>query len=210
MMRALRMQREHSLASMTDKLERPKFLSSFFSAMAERAERKTIFQGILVPIVAAIVGAATAYWLPADFWLEKNMGVATSVYVGILTLNGLILAISWSAFSRIYETISAPKFSAFLQRNELLNKYLVTLTFIHGLQLFSIIVSASGLVILLMDISYLFIDRSIFGLIVFGSIFAIQQATSAVAIMNDLVWQKATFDEHEENSRKSKVVPIGG
>jgi hypothetical protein len=194
---------------MTEELERPKFLPSFFSAMAERAENKTIWRMLLAPIIAAAISAGVSYYMPAAFWLDDNSGVAATVYTGILTLNGLILALSWSAFSRIYESISAPKFCSFLRRNNLLNKYVVTISFIHGLQLLSIVASASGLIALLVEIPYLIVDRILFGVMGFASIYAIQQAASAVAIMNDLLWQKSIFDEHNEAANNPKVVPMG-
>jgi hypothetical protein len=194
---------------MTEKLERPQFLPSFFSAMAERAESKTIWRMFVVPVIAAAVSAGSAYYVPAVFWSDGKWDVAATVYTGILTLNGLILALSWSAFSRIYESISAPKFCSFLRRNGLLNKYIVTISFIHGLQLLAVIASGVGLVILLISIPYLIVDRILFGMMMFSSVYAIQQAASAVAIMNDLLWQKSIFDEHQETANNPKILPMG-
>ncbi len=195
---------------MTEKLERPKFLSSFFAALSEKADDKKIWRMFVAPVFTASIGGTVAYYILADFWSDHNWGIATAVYTGILTLNGLILALSWSAFSRIYESISAPKFCSFLRRNKLLNKYIVTVSFIHGLQLFSIIATATGLVVLLINVEHLIIDRVLFGVMVFSSIYAIQRAASAVSIMNDLLWQKSIFDEHQESKDPDKVVSLGG
>lgn len=195
---------------MTERLERPGFLPSFFGAMAERAESKTLWRMFVVPSLAAAAAAGVACFVPAAFWADARLDVATTVYTGILTFNGLILALSWSAFSRIHEMIGAPKFCAFLRRNGLLNKYIVTVSFIHGLQLFAVVASAVGLIALLLSVPYLIIDRILFGVMTFGSIWAVQQASTAVGIMHDLLWQKALFDEHNERNGSPNVVPMGG
>lgn len=195
---------------MTESLERPKFLPSYFAALSERAQGGTLWRMFIVPALAISASVGVAYLIPTTFWLNVNLEVSTTVYTGILTVNGLILALSWSAFSRIYESISAPKFCAFLRNNNLLNKYIITVSSIHGLQLLAVIASAIGLVSVLIDIAYIIVDQILFGIMIFFSIYAVQQAVSAVAIMNDLLWQKAIFDEHREGNGGSTVVQMGG
>lgn len=195
---------------MTENLERPKFLPSFFAALSERAEKRTILRGLIAPGIMVAISAGVSYFVPDKFWADAKWDVATAVYTGVLTLNGLILALSWSAFSRIYESISATKFCSFLRKNDLLNKYIVSISFIHGLQLLAVVLSAVGLVSVLIDVKYLILDRLFFSAMLFGSIYAIYQAASAVSIMNDLLWQKSIFDEHMENLGNPNVVPMGG
>ena len=117
---------------MTDKFGRPDFLASFFSALAERAEAGSLWKMLAVPVIAGAISGAAAYYMPAEFWSDQRWDVSATVYTGVLTVNGLILALSWSAFSRIYESISAPKFSAFLRKHGLLNKCIVTVSLITG------------------------------------------------------------------------------
>lgn len=191
---------------MTEAIERPKFLRSFFEALADRADHKTLLRGFAVPASVAIIAAAAAYALPSAFWADENWSVATTVYTGLLTFNGLILALSWSAFSKIYEIVSAPKFASFLRRNKLLGKYIVTVTFIHGLQLLAVVASAVGLFVVLVDVIWPWLDRAILGVMLFFSIYAIQQAAASVTIMHDLVWYKAAFDEHHEAGGGDNVV----
>jgi len=195
---------------MTKKFERPDFLPSFLSALAEMAQQKKLWHIVVTPIVAGALGAGAAYLMPASFWSDDNLGVSATVYTGLLTLNGLILALSLSAFSRIYESISAQMFCAFLRRAQLLNKYIVTMSSVQFLQLFAVIMSATGLIVTLIELKYEIIDRIIFGLMIFASIYAIQKASSAISIMNDLLWQKSIFDEHAQNSGASTIVPLEG
>ncbi len=195
---------------MTDSLERPKYLTSFFAAMSERSDNGSLWRMFIWPVLCGGAGGCVAYFVPASFWSDSKWDVAATVYTGVLTLNGLILALSWSAFSRIYESISAPKFCSFLRRHGLLNKYIVTVSSIHGLQLVSILFSGAGLVVLLLDVPYLIVDRVILAFVIAFSVYAIQQASAAVGIMNDLLWQKSIFDESSESGPDPRVVPMNG
>lgn len=193
---------------MDDNLKRPKFLPSFFRALAKSAERRSWRS--IVPtwlVVALCVGAAASYLIPATFWNPNNLSVSTAVYVGLLTLNGLILALSWNAFSRIYEIISAPRFSAYLAKSDLLNGYIVFTGFVHVTQLAAVVVSAAGLLLLLIDRPAVIYDRIAFAAMVSASAYAIKMAAGAVTVMHDLLWQKAIFDEY--TSRGENVVPFG-
>jgi hypothetical protein len=195
---------------MTEQLTRPKFWPSFFSALAERAQSGTLWRVYFGVAVCALVGAGAAYLMPARLWLDEHWETSTTVYTAILTINGLILALSWSAFSKIFETISAPKFCSFLRRNNLLNKYIVTVSFVHALQIFAVVASAIGLALIVVDVGYIWVDRVVFGVMVFASVYAIAQATDAVGLMKDLIWQKSIFDEHMENSKSAKILPMSG
>ena len=65
-------------------LTRPKFLPSFFDALRVTAEQKglrSVFPiGILVSLV---VGGATAYFVPLEFWNNARWDVSTTVYSGL-------------------------------------------------------------------------------------------------------------------------------
>ena len=189
-----------------EKLERPKFLPSFLSALSKKAEEKTLWKFFIWPVVSFSIGGCVAYFMPAYLWSYDLLEVSVTVYAGLLTVNGLILALSWGAFSRIFQSISAPKFSSFLRRNDLLNNYIVTVSYVHGLQITAVLFSAVCLIFVLFQIEGGLYDRILFGLMISFSIYAIQQASNAVNIMYDLVWQKAIFDEHQEGDN---IVSIG-
>ena len=186
---------------MAETTERPKFLPSFFSALAERAEKKTLWRLIAALLITAGIGLAVALLMPDKFWIRRGGSIAATVFSVVLTLNGIIMALSWNAFSRIYESISAPAFGAFLRRHNLLNKYVVTVSYIHRWQLLAITVTAFALFFLFLEPGD-FWNRVFLGAVVFVSVNAIHQASSAVEIMNDLLWQRAIFDEYQKNSKE--------
>lgn len=186
---------------MTDSPERPKFWPSFYSALAKKAEKGEVWKFFVVPFVATTVAVAATYFIPNTFWSNEKQEVAVAFYTGILTVNGLILALSWSAFSRIHEIICEPAFCAFLRRNKLLNNYITNISFVHALQIAAILFSAIPLVVILIDVPYLMVDQLLFGLMVAISIVAVKEAANIVGVMNDLLWQKSYFDANYDPSK---------
>src|SRR5262245_3234100 len=131
---------------MADTLERPKFLPSYIKAIGQSAEKRG--WKALLPvwvILTGACGAAAAHFIPATFWMGDRLEMAAVVYIGILTLNGLILTLSWNAFSRIYESISAQGFASYLMNKNKMNGYIVFIDYVHIVQLFAILASAVGL-----------------------------------------------------------------
>src|SRR5579862_5535855 len=115
--------------------QRPKFLPSFLEAIKQESEL-TGWRAV-VPYVAvscAILCSAVALYLPKAFWSEPKQEIATIVYSGILTFDGLILALGWAAFSRIYDVLLRGEFGQYLMRNNLLNGYILHVTFMHIIQ----------------------------------------------------------------------------
>ena len=194
---------------MKNNLERPKFLPSYIKAIGQSAEKRgwlaVIPWGLLV---CAGVGVACAYVVPISFWDDVRLDVSTAVYLGLLMLNGLILALSWGAFSRIYESIGAAKFASYLMEKELLNDHIVYNDAVHIAQILAIVSSAAALVVLLVDLPRVIFDQIAFGIMICLSANAIKAAANAVTVMHDLIWQKAIFDKHMEDGEPGRVVNI--
>lgn len=181
--------------------DRPKFLTSFIEAVAEESKIRNwraIFPAAF--LLCAMLAAVVAYFIPAEFWSDQKRELAVSVLVGLLIFNGLILALGWSAFGRIYDVLLRDEFGEYLMRNGLLNDYILQITFMHIFQIGAVIVSAIGLVTLLLDNIPLVLSRIIFGMVVLFTMYAIKQAIDAVTAMNDLVWQSAFFEVNKPAS----------
>jgi hypothetical protein len=186
---------------------RPGFLASYFDAMKQRA-REHGWRAIIPywVIVGGAVGAALAYFQPEEEW--KNVEIIVPVYVGVVTINGLLLALSWSAFSRIHELIvSSAGFSTFLRRANLFNTYIFYIDYVHVAQLLALVISGGALLTCTIHSIPLLWARIIFAACVAATIYAIRYAVNAVTVMHDLVWQKSIFEEQEEEAVR-KVVKI--
>jgi hypothetical protein len=103
--------------------ERPDFIDSWLADLREDKKRYGLRK--LVPTVAicsVAIGTCVAYYLPVNkFW--NDWQVSTTFLAAILTINGLLLALSWASFAKIYEIASEPKFALFLRKGDLLTGY---------------------------------------------------------------------------------------
>ena len=120
--------------------QRPKFLRSFLDALGKEAEItgwRAVIPYALLPCVALAV--AVAYFMPATFWSTHDQEMAVVVYSGILTFNGLILTLGWSAFSRIYDVLLRGDFGKYVMRAGLLADYLLQITYMHIFQVAAVI-----------------------------------------------------------------------
>lgn len=111
--------------------------------MSQMTTRPTLLKGLLdswqltlahgrarelVPvwiIASAGLGAVAAWFLPAKFWNGEELDAVVGALGGLLTFNGIVLALCWSAFGKVYEIIGAGAFSAHLRKHNLLSHYLV-------------------------------------------------------------------------------------
>lgn len=188
---------------------RPKFLPSFFDVLSKRARKESFVS--LLPwwmVGAAGLGAAGAYFVRDEFWGWDKVDISTAVYAAVLTLNGLVLALSWNAFSKIYDYISSAKFAAFLRKHDLLHGYIVYVGFVHFFQVMAVVVSSIGLMTLLMDLHSLVVERIILATIIAVSVYALKMAIGAVHVMHDLIWQKSLFDAHDAETNTGNVVAM--
>jgi hypothetical protein len=94
-----------------------------------------------------------------------------------------------------------------LIRNDLLNSYILQITYMHIFQIGAVVVSAVGLVAVLLDEVPLLASRIVIGFALLFTMYAIKQAVDAVTAMNDLVWQSAFYESNLPVSG-SNVVPV--
>ena len=196
---------------METRYTRPSFLTSYFGAMKDRADSEG--WRALIPvwiIISASLGYLAAYVLPDDLWLkDTNWQTIIAIYAALITMNGLLLALSWSAFSRIHEVmVSSADFAVFLRQAKLFDKYLFYIDWIQGAQLVALIVSGAAMFSSIVNGMPLIGHRLALAMSVGSSIYAIRFAANAVTVMHDLVWQRAVFDEQEATER-AKIVTLG-
>src|SRR5438309_452645 len=82
-----------------------------------------------------VVGGLIAYRLPDELWGDKGRELGVVLMGAVLTFNGIVMALSWSAFAKIYEIIGAGAFCAHLRKHKLLNHYLTFVGWCQGAQL---------------------------------------------------------------------------
>jgi hypothetical protein len=189
---------------------RPKFLASYFDAMKDRA--RTEGWTAIIPVwavVGACAGVVAVIRLPRELWTEpQNWQVIIAIYAAMLTINGLLLALSWGAFARVHELlVSSAEFAVFLRRAKLFNGYLFYVDWVQATQLLALVVSAAAMFSSLVQLIPPLGHRIILAVTIASSVYAVRNAVNAVTVMHDLVWQRAIFEE-QELANKGKVVAI--
>lgn len=184
--------------------KRPKFFTAFCNSVGAAYERKGIKS--VVPwwlIVGVGVGGAAAWHMPATYWSDQKWDVATTVYTGFLAFDGLLLALGWGAFSKIYEILSQNWFAAFLRRNDLLNDHLFFIDAVHGMLVLSAVISGVALVTGLLPLP-IWTDQVVLACVIASSFWSLTKALSTMKVMNDLVWELA----HTEPDEKGHLRPV--
>ena len=192
-------------------VDRPKFLPSFLGALKEEVENEGFFALIPIYFLAFLgVSVCIALLLPDTFWQNDSWPVSTTVYSGILTFNGLVLTLGWTAFSRVHDIIISKKIGAYLLSTGLLNGYLIQVSFMHISQILAAIFSGLGLVSIILEFGPRWVDLVIFALCATFTMHGLKQAMGSIEMMNDLVWQASVYESSSDNGEKTALHAING
>lgn len=176
-------------------MERPGFLKSLLDSWQltlSHGQRSDLIPYWMILSIGS--GAWLVLELPASFWDGSKLDVAETVLSGLLTFNGIILALCWSAFGKIYEIVGAGAFCAHLRKHNLLNHYLHFVGWCHAAQVAAICSSAFALFALWLPLNVWAVKFAV-GLSLATSAYAVKQGISTSTAMQDLIWRKSAFDE---------------
>jgi hypothetical protein len=188
-------------------MPRPSFAASYAKAFAIAAKKRGWRAYLpLRQILSLTLGAAAAYFMPQVFWLDEKWEVSAAVMGGMLAFNGLLLAIGWSAFSKIHDIISEPEFSAFLKRYDILDIHMMFVDGTHFALAAGALASFAALIGVLLPLPLL-ADQILFAITVGTSVNSVTEAFRASEMMNDLIWDKA--HSNSERSGQSHLRPVG-
>jgi hypothetical protein len=206
------------LIYMANPTERPGFLIAWLDDLREDLARYGA--RALVPwkiFVCCIIGYVVARLVPeAEFWAKPEISVV--FFTAALTINGLLLALSWGSFAKIYELASEPAMAAFLRKHNLLRSYIFHVDYIHFTQVCAVSWSSAALVLCVIDhiphvaesiVSLLTLQEVSLAGCVASSIYALTCALGAVRIMQDLVWYSA-YNLPQDGPERGMQVHEGG
>jgi hypothetical protein len=135
-------------------------------------------------IISAMLGALAARYLPPEFWSWERIDAAVGAMSGLLTFNGIVLALCWSAFGKVYEIVGAGAFCT----------HLSFVRWCHLAQVLAIMFTAFALASLWMPLD-LWFKKAAVGAAIGFSIYAVRQGYATSEVMQDLIWRKSEFDE---------------
>jgi hypothetical protein len=126
--------------------------------------------------------------------------VAVVFFAAAVTINGLLLALSWGSFGKIYEIAGRPELARYLKEKKLLKTYIFHVDFIHYTQIVALACSGLALLVSVFDLSRLeeyvsiqLIHDLVFTSTIASTMYALRYALGAVTIMQDLVWHSASL-----------------
>lgn len=192
-----------------DPQKRPSFINSWLTDIREDYLRYGAKSLVPWSALACIgIGAGVSLLVPKEHFWEKPE-VSVVFFTAAVTINGLLLALSWGSFAKICELASEPKMASFLRRHDMLKSYIFHVDFIHAAQVAALSLSGVALIMCVIDhlphlitdiVSLLILQKISLAGSIASTIFALKYALGAVQIMQDLVWYSAYFvSEGEPN-----------
>jgi len=186
---------------------KPSYASTLAKALAISADRHGMRAYVPTYVLLSIgVGGFTSWFVPQAFWVDSNWGASVAAFVGVLTFNGILLAVGWNAFSRIYEALGSKSFSSFLRKHNLLDLHLMFIETVHYSLTLSAGFSLFALLALLVQLP-LWIDQSIFAFVIATTLYSIIQAMRAIGMMNALTWELAHTESDEYRGLRAVASP---
>lgn len=170
---------------------RPSYAASLASALHTDAGDRGWCAFFPIYIICSVaIGCIASFYMPDTFWSDEQWAVSVTVYGGLLAFNGLLLALGWYAFSKIYEILSDAKIGQVLYKNDLLSDHLAFIDGNHVVLILATIASGVGLLTILMPLK-LGVDRIIFVAVISTTLYALYRALSSTKMMSELVWEHA-------------------
>lgn len=179
-------------------MNRPSFPVSLASGLKIAARRRGWAAYVPCWILACLfVGAVTGYVAPSKIW-NKDYSTGISIYSGLLTFNGILMAVGWSSFSKIYEIIGKGGFGDFLRRNDLLEMHILYVDLAQFSLVFSTFTCAAAMVLTAMPVIDV-LNRVALTLSVGATLYAIVKCVGLTQAMHDLIWESTIHDDPRDH-----------
>lgn len=175
---------------------RPTLAVALATSLRAGAEHRGLWAYVPVVFIACLIaGFAAVQFVPVVFWDDRNWGVSTAVFAGLLAFNGLLMSLGWFAFSKIYEILANDRLGQMLTKNQLLGVHLAFIDVSHIVLIIASVLSGVGLVAVLADLP-VWVDTTILGACIGFTLYGMARAFSATRMVNDLVWEQAHLDRN--------------
>lgn len=166
--------------------------------------RRSGLRGVVPWVLGLCAGAGyvVGQYAPSNlFNQEQHWQTLTGVYAGVLTFNGITLALTWTAIGKIYETVTRGQFARFLRAAKSLEQYQFYIEFMHRIQIFAAVASVIGLFLTFVPLPDQF-HRIVMGAVVASTLYSIKWASGSVRVVRDLTEHQVTFDGLTEEEKR--------
>ncbi len=177
-------------------MPKPPFPEVFAQGLAVAAEKRGYLAYLPLRLLLCFgSGALIAWQLPDELWSMSKCADLIAIFSALLAFNGLLLAIGWGAFSRIYELIGTGPFADFLKRRDILNYHILFIEIAQASLVLASVASGFGVFSTWLPFQIWF-DKVIMlvtiGLTGYGLIKAIESTQA----MNEILWEAADFEQN--------------
>lgn len=169
-------------------------------------------RGVIPWMLGLCVGAGYAVASRSSYLLftDEHWGTLAAVYAGVLTFNGITLALTWTAIGKVYDTITRGEFARFLRVAGSLEQYQFYIQFMHLIQIFAAVASVVGLFVTFAALPEL-VGRIAFGTVAGATLYSIKWAGGSVRLVRDLTDRQVEFDGLSgEERRRLMLVAANG
>lgn len=174
-------------------MTRPKFSVSLAKGLSIAAKHRGWKAYIPTWIIISLgVGIFAANQAPAKIW-NKDYATGIAIYSGLLTFNGILMAVGWTSFAKIYEVIGRGEFGKFLRRNDTLDMHLLYIDIAQYSLLFATLTSAISLIITPMPVIDL-VNRTLLAGSIATTFYAVVKCASVNRAIHDLIWDSSNFE----------------
>lgn len=178
-------------------MPKPSFPQTFAEGLTVAAKNRGWIAYVPIRlIICALIGAAIAINLSPALWSTSARTDLIAIYGGLLAFNSLLLAVGWSAFSRLYELIGSGPFSKFLKRNGILKYHILFIEVAQASLIAASLASGFGLFSSWM-LFHTWFDRLLLGTAIGLSCYAILKALESTQAMNDILWEASDFEDED-------------
>jgi hypothetical protein len=185
-----------------ERRDRPELFPIFLDEVKADWRRAGLWGVIPWWILSCVLsGYAVSHFWPRELGDKSQWGTVSTILAGVLTFNGITLAVTWAAIGKVYETISRADFSRFLRSGGVLGTYMFYIHLVHITQIIAAILSLTTIFAVFLVPTTAF--KIVLAMMVAATLYAIRWAAGSVTIAQDLAWQFGKFDALNEEERRS-------
>jgi uncharacterized membrane protein YfbV (UPF0208 family) len=156
-------------------------------------------------ILCSSIGACVAWYFPISPAPNFKSNLIT-IYAGVITAQGIILALSLSSLQHIYENISRKDFAMFLRENGVIEYYLFFIQYIQAVGVIALVMVVATAFALLFNLPSHYV-RILIAITLGAFLYSTKQAIDTSILVRDLIWYRSLFEEREDqNGQESKTI----
>ena len=178
---------------MSDVPSMPSLSVTYIKALSAAVQNRGWLAYIPFSFLSAAGAALCSFFLvPKSFWGATAIGNSIMIYAGILTFSGILLAVGWSSFAKVYEILGRGNLSRMLKNQNLLDVHFMYVSIANFMLTVFVVICAIGLLSLTVTKPVL-LDQIILASICGSGILAITATFNISKFLQQLIWDEIYY-----------------